>query len=59
MVAEYLKWVFSICSSFLLVVLWGVMQPHTSIQEEDCGAVGMDIGGKVLTLSSDFNIWIG
>ena len=22
------------------------MQPHTSIQEEDCGAVGMDIGGK-------------
>lgn len=24
----------------------GVMQPHTSSQEEDCGAVGMDIGGK-------------
>lgn len=46
MVAEYLKWVFSVCSSFLLVVLWGVMQPHTSIREEDCGAVGMDIGRK-------------
>ena len=22
-----------------------VVQPYTSIQEEDCGAVGMDIGG--------------
>lgn len=37
----------------------GVMPPHTSSREEYCGAVGMDIGGKVLSLSLDFNIWIG
>lgn len=24
----------------------GVLQPYTSSREEDCGAVGMDIGGK-------------